>query len=108
MHEVWSRFIAIRVPHVHHQEHQVVLQLLMDRLLRKLLEIWSKMRTRSEITDDVRLEKVKVLLVYKLILKLILMTFRLDAPVLKCEMKLDWMGIYFYRLSERAKCSKTN
>ena len=31
-----------------------MLQLLMDRLLRKLLDIRSKMKTRSEIAEDVR------------------------------------------------------
>ena len=50
---------------------------------------------------------IKVLLIDNLILKLILPMFLLGArnPP-QGEMNLDWIGHYFYRLSERAKYSK--
>ena len=55
IHKVWCRFIARSIPsHVHCEESQLVLQLLMDRILKKLLENQAKAVKKYESSEPVR------------------------------------------------------
>ena len=52
---VWCRYVARSIPpHVNCEESQLVLQLLLDRILKKLLENKAKASKKYEISDDVR------------------------------------------------------
>lgn len=55
MQKMWSRFIARSIPpHVNVEESQLVLQLLLDRILKKLLENQAKATKKYESSDHVR------------------------------------------------------